>query len=138
MYADSSNPVAFTLGLAENYTVRTRYRRQFLDDRTPAPGDDGWDTLHQALHFQIGDFLTVDLIGIALGYSIGKAINEKAGFRDCVEATVDLWVSMPPTDYKFLKLRGLSGEPVLFAIEALGWRQGSFHLEGVPRCPTAS
>lgn len=130
---NTSNPAALTVGLGENYTPRIGYRREFLDSRTPAPGQGALATLNQALHVEIAGLLIVDLMGFQIGYSLGKAIGEHASFGDCAEATVDLWVSMPPTggDDSAFKLRGLSGEKIAFAIEALGWRQGSFHLEGV-------
>lgn len=130
---NTSNPAALTVGLGENYTPRIGYRRQFLDNRTPDPGQGALATLNQALHLEIAGLLIVDVMGIQIGYSLGKAIGENKGFADCAEATVDLWVSMPPTgsDTSAFRLRGLSGEKVAFAIEGLGWRQGSFHLEGV-------
>ena len=130
---DTSDPYAFGVGLAESYTVRTSYRRQFIDERVPVPGDRALLSFHQALHFEIADTVTVDVIGFQIGYSIGKAVNEGADFADCAELTVDLWVAMKPTGGEggAVTLRGLSGEDVVFAIEALGWRQGSFHLEGV-------
>ena len=131
---NTSNPAALTVGLGENYTPRIGYRRQFLDNRTPDPGQGALATLNKALHLEIAGLLIVDVMGLQIGYSLGKAIGEHASFGDCAEATVDLWVSMPPTGpgaSDNFKLRGLSGEKVAFAIEGLGWRQGSFHLEGL-------
>ena len=59
-------------------------------------------------------------------------------FLDSAEATVDLFVSSPPTgdDDAFFKLRGLNGEKVAFAIEGIGWRQGSSSFgTGLPQLP---
>ena len=41
---------------------------------------------------------------------------------------------MPPTGERrrrSSRCAALDGEPVKFAIEGLGWRQGSFHFEGL-------
>lgn len=122
---------AVTLELAENATLRLGYRRNFNlpDELLNPPG--GGTPLYQLFHWEIGD-VYLDLVGAKLGYSIGRAVGEKAGFWDCAEVLVDLFVQMPPTGSASspIRLRSLNGENVSFALQGIGWRQGGMHLEG--------
>jgi hypothetical protein len=137
---EKSDPAAFSFGLGENVTPRFGYRREF-DAATglPKPGPAGVQKLNTLLHLEIGGALIIDLMGFSVGYSLGRALappdpsGRRASFGECAEATADLFVSMPPTggQSSWLKLRALDGERVAFGLERIGWRQGSFHLEGV-------
>jgi hypothetical protein len=130
---NQSDRNAFGIGLGENYTLTVAYRREFSSSTgMPEPGTGAAATINRLLHFEIAT-ITVDIMTIRLGYSLGRAITEHRGFGDSAEATVDLFVSMPPTggENSVIKLRSLGGERVKFAIEGLGWRQGSFQLSGI-------
>ena len=120
---------AITLGLGENLTPRIGYRRE-IDVNTGVLLDDG--TAFSILKFELLG-MTVEIMGLTVGYSIGRAVGEGASFGDSAELYGDLFISSEPfgENDAFFKLRSLSGQPVRFAIEGLGWRQGSFHLEGV-------
>ena len=136
---NTSDPAAFGIGIGENYTVRTSYRRQFLGAHTPAPPEGKFLSLHRVLHFEILGAATIDLIGHQIGYSLGKAIGERADFKDCVEATVNLWLAGKAGGGgggggggdSIVTLRGVGGGEPGIAFEGLGWRQGSFHFEGL-------
>ena len=142
VFADKSGPSegepeidrhAIVFGLGENYTIQAGYRREFSSATgLPAPGTGAGEIINTILHWEIAT-IVIDIMAIRLGYSLGRAIGEEASFLDSAEATVDLFVSMPPTggDESFFKLRALDGEKIAFAIEGLGWRQGSFHLDGI-------
>ncbi len=125
------NQQAVLLELGEQYNLRATYRRKF-DSTTGDPKPEStWDKfLNALLHWEIADN-DIDVMAIRSGYAIGRAVGEGAGFGDCFEFTVDLYVSMGRTGSKFswFRLRGLSGEKVKFKLEALGWRQGSFHAD---------
>lgn len=124
---------ALLIELGENYTPRIGYRREFSTaDNLPAPGTGAGQVINRILHWEIAT-IQIDIMAFRIGYSLGRAIGENASFGDSAEATVDLFVSMPPTgaDDSFFQLRALNGEKVAFAIEGLGWRQGSFQLKGV-------
>jgi hypothetical protein len=140
VFADKSGPAAgepkidkhaIIFGLGENYTVYAGYQREFSSTTgLPDPGSGAAQVINAILHWEIAT-ITVDIMAIRLGYAIGRAVAEKASFGDCAEATVDLFVHMPPTGEGVIKLRSLNGERVKFAIEGLGWRQGSFNISGV-------
>jgi hypothetical protein len=119
---------AITIGLGENLTPRIGYRREIS---TEGPGlvEDG--TEFNLLKFRVLG-TTIEIMGLTVGYSIGRAVGEEAGFGDCFELTGDLFISSEPTgdDDSFFKLRSLQGEALQFAVEGLGWKQGSFSLEG--------
>jgi len=124
---------ALLIELGENYTPRIGYRREFSSaDNLPAPGTGAGQVINRILHWEIAT-IQIDIMAFRIGYSLGRAIGEDASFGDSAEATIDLFISMPPTggDDSFFKLRSLNGEKVAFAIEGLGWRQGSFQLKGV-------
>ena len=106
---NSSTPTALTVGLGENYTPRIGWRRAFAADHTPDPGTGALASLYRVLHLEIAGMLIVDLMGLQIGYSLGKAIGEHKGFGDSAEATVDLWVSMPPTGRRTTAPSGCAG-----------------------------
>lgn len=120
---------AITVGLGENLTPRIGYRRE-IDVNTGVLADDG--TAFNLLKFDLLG-MTIDIMGLTVGYSIGRAVGEGAGFGDSAELYGDLFITSEPTggDDSFFKMRSLNNQPLKFAIEGLGWRQGSFHLEGV-------
>lgn len=123
----------FEISLGENYTPLLGYRRGFSSSTgLPDPGTGAAATINTLLHWEIVT-IVIDIMGLRGGYSLGRAIGEGKGFGDCFEFTADLFVSMPPTgdDNAFFRMRSLDGQKVKFAIEAIGWRQGSFHFEGL-------
>lgn len=140
VFADKSGPAqgepkidkhAIIFGLGENYTVQAGYQREFSSiTGLPEPGSGAAKVINAILHWEIAT-ITIDIMAIRFGYSIGRAVAEKASFGDCAEATVDLFIYMPPTGSGVIKLRSLNGEHVKFAIEGLGWRQGSFNIKGI-------
>jgi hypothetical protein len=131
---DTSPQHAFELGVGENYTLTLGYRRDFsTTEGLPAPGTGTEQAINRILHWEIAGSLFVDVLALRAGFSFGRKFGEEASFANSTEATVDAFVSMPPTgsDDSFFRLRALNGEKVAFAIEGIGWRQGSFHVEGV-------
>jgi len=129
---DKSEAMALGIGLEEDYTFTVSYKRDFSTATgMPEPGTGAAKTLNDLLHFEIAAN-TIDIMTIRLGYSLGRHFGAHASFGDSVLATVDLFVSMPPTggEKSLIKLRSLNGEIVKFIIEGLGWRLGSMHLEG--------
>jgi hypothetical protein len=130
---DSGGPYGFEISLAENYTPLLGYRRAFNSTTgLPEPGTGAAATINALLHWEIVT-IVIDIMAFRGGYSLGRAIGEDKGFGDCFEFTADLFVSMPPTgdDNAIIRMRSLDGQPVKFALQGLGWRQGSFHFEGL-------
>jgi hypothetical protein len=125
---------AFEIGLGENYTVTLGYRRDFSSSTgMPTPGEGAASTINALLHWEIVT-VVIDIMALRAGYSLGRAIGEGKDFGDCFELTADLFVSAPPSgsdDSLIFRMRTLDGEKVAFAIEGIGWRQGSFHFEGL-------
>lgn len=128
--APRSDAAALAIGLEERYTPTLAYKREFDPGGLPAAGTGVLATINRLLHFEIAT-VTVDIMTVRLGYSMGRAIEDKGSFGDCALGTVDLFVRMPPTGSGWFKLRSLNGEDVKFIIEGLGWRFGSVHVEGV-------
>jgi hypothetical protein len=122
---------AFGLELGEDVTPRLVYRRGFIAG-LPEPQGRADGTIDSILHVQIGP-VSVDLMGVQVGYSLGRALGKKMGFGDCFEFLADLFVSVPPfgDDSGPVNLRGLSGEKVAFAMQGIGWKQGGLHFEGI-------
>jgi hypothetical protein len=128
-----SDAHGFEISLDDHYTPLLGYRRDFSSsDGMPVPGEGAAATINKLLHWEIAT-IVIDIMGFRGGYSLGRAIGEDKGFADCFELTGDLFVSMPPTgsDSSFFRMRALDGQPVKFAIEGIGWKQGSFHFEGL-------
>lgn len=119
---------AITIGLGENLTPRIGYRRELNADG-PGLVEDG--TEFNLLKFRLLG-TAIEIMGLTIGYSIGRAVGEDADFGDCFELYGDLFVSSEPTggEDSFFKLRSLQGEALQFAVEGLGWKQGAFSLEG--------
>jgi hypothetical protein len=129
---NKSKAMALGIGLEEEYTFTVSYKREFSTTTgLPAPGTGAAKVLNALLHFEIATN-TVDIMTIRLGYSLGRHFQQHAGFADSAVATVDLFVTMPPSADKdsFVKLRSLNGEIVKFVLEGLGWRLGSWQVEG--------
>lgn len=124
---------ALTFGIEENLTIILGYKRDWGSDGLPAPDTGALGLLNRILHWEIAGLVIVDIMGVKIGFSPAKYFGEDASFLDSSLATADLFVSMPPTgsDHSSFRLRGLNGEKVKFPIEGIGWRLGSFHLEGV-------
>lgn len=122
---------AWGLELGEDVTPRLVYRRGFIAGK-PVPQGRADGTIDSILHIEIGP-VSVDLMGVQIGYSLGRALGKKMGFGDCFEFLVDLFVSAPPfgDDSAPVNLRGLSGEKVAFAMQGIGWKQGGLHFEGI-------
>ena len=99
----------------------------------PAPGSGAEAVINSILHWEIAGTVIVDIMAIRTGFSFGRKFGQGKSIEDSVLLTGDFFVSMPPTggDDSFFRLRALNGEDVAFAIEGVGWRLGSFHLEGV-------
>lgn len=130
---DESGPYGFEISLGENYTPLLGYRRSFSSSTgLPDPETGAKATINAILHWEIAT-ISIDIMGLRAGYSLGRAIGEGKGFGDCFEFTADLFVHMPPAggDNSFFRMRSLDGQPAKFALEGLGWRQGSFHFEGL-------
>jgi hypothetical protein len=131
---DASPQHAFAFGLEEDYTVVAGYERDFSNmNGLPAAGTGSAAGINTLLHWEIAGTVIVDIMGIRGGFSFGRKFGQGKPIEDCIILTGDFFVSMPPTgdDSSFFRLRGLNGERVAFAIEGLGWRLGSFHLEGI-------
>jgi hypothetical protein len=128
--AERSDAAALGIGLEEGYTPTISYKRNFDPNGVPQAGTGAIATINRLLHFEIAT-IAVDVMTIRIGFSLGRFIGEKASFGDSALATVDLFVSMPPSGSGVIKLRGLNGEDVKFVIEGLGWRFGSLHFEGL-------
>jgi hypothetical protein len=119
---------AITVGLGENLTPRIGYRRE-IDVNTGVLTEDG--TAFNALKFELLG-TKIEIMGLTAGYSIGRAVGEDASFGDSAELYGSLFLSSEPTggNDAFFKLRTLHNEPVRLVIDSIGWRQGSFHMEG--------
>lgn len=122
------------IGLGENYTVRVGYRRDFGGTgNLSSPAGPFSEFVEALLHWTIAD-IDIELMALRLGYSIGRKLAEpESSILDCGEFTVDLFVASDPTGdgSKIFRLSSLNGQRVAFAIEGIGWRQGSFHIEGL-------
>jgi hypothetical protein len=133
------SPQALELSLGENLTPRLTYRRAFdADTGLPSSGEGAGRLVNALLHHEIvGTF--IDVMALRIGLSLGKFIGEDATFPGSAEATFDVFVSSPPTggEDSIFKLRGLDGEKIAFAIEGIGWRQGSLNAfgSGLPDLP---
>ncbi len=124
---------ALTFGIEENLTITLGYKRDWGSDGMPAP-DTGWlGFVNRLLHWEIAGLVIVDVMGFKAGFSPQHYFGEDKSLLDSSLLTADLFVSMPPTgsDHSSFRLRGLNGEKVKFPIEGIGWRLGSFHIEGV-------
>lgn len=131
--AGHSDAMAIGIALEENYTLSLAYKRDFSSSTgMPQPGTGAAATINALLHWEIAT-ITIDIMTIRIGFSLGRFFGEQASVGDSFLATVDLFVAMPPTggSTSLIKLRSLNGEVVKFTIEGVGWRFGSFHLEGV-------
>ena len=132
---DMSPQQAIELGLQDDYTLVAGYKRAFSSNPnglpTPNPGAQG--TLDAMLHFVLAGAVVLDVIAIRAGFSFGSKFVAQQSFLDSTLATVDLFVSMPPTGEgdSLFRLRTLDGERVAFALENVGWRLGSWHFEGL-------
>lgn len=130
---NKSEAMALGIGLEEEYTFTVSYKREFSTTTgLPEPGTGAAKTLNRILHFEIATN-TVDVMGIKLGYSLGRHFQQHSTFGGSTLATIDLFVTLPPTGSKassVVKLRSLNGEIVKFVLEGIGWRLGSMHLEG--------
>ncbi|WP_159441669.1 hypothetical protein [Roseivivax lentus] len=116
------------LELGENYTVRAGYKREFSAGGLPEAGTGGARTINDLLHWEIAN-TELDVMALRAGYAIGKAVSDGAGFADCFELTIDLWVTIANTDAGVVQIRGLSGNETTFAVTDLGWKQGSLSLK---------
>src|SRR5207248_1471474 len=106
------------IGLGENLTPRVGYRRE-LNAEGPGLVHDG--TEFDLLKFRLFGSV-VEIMGIQLGYSIGRAVGEGASFGDCAELLVDLFLGTdeedhPLADPPLVRLRSLQGEALQVAIE---------------------
>jgi hypothetical protein len=129
--AGHSDAMAVGITLEEHYTFSLTYKRDFSSTTgMPQPGTGAAATINALLHWEIAT-VVIDIMTIKLGFSFGRFIVEKASFGDSALATLDVFVSMPPTGSGFIKLRSLNGENVKFIVEGIGWRFGSLHFEGV-------
>jgi len=133
---DGTAQRAYEIGLEEDYTLTVAYKRDFTTPPTgpPVPGPGPDPDTNRLVHWEIAQLLIVDVMAIRAGLSLGRLIGEGRPFRDSAILTVDLFVSMPPTgkdDHSGFRLRALNGEKAAFALENVGWRLGSVHLEGV-------
>jgi hypothetical protein len=111
--------MALGIGLEEDYTFTVSYKRDFSTATgMPEPGTGAAKTLNDLLHFEIAAN-TIDIMTIRLGYSLGRHFGAHASFGESVLATVDLFVSMPPTggEKSLIKLRSHNGEIVKFIKE---------------------
>jgi hypothetical protein len=132
------SPQALELSLGENLTPRLTYRRAF-DGTTglPASGEGAGALVNALLHHVIAG-TSIDVMALRIGLSLSKFFGDDASFLDSAEATFDVFVFSPPTgdDDAFFKLRGLDGEKIAFAVEGIGWRQGSATFgTGLPQLP---
>jgi hypothetical protein len=124
----------FEISLSENYTPLIGYRRGFSSTTgLPEPGTGAAATINALLHWEIAGSVIIDIMAFRGGYSLGRSLGEGRGFGDCFEFTGDLFVSMPPTggDTSVIRMRSLDGQRAKFALLGLGWKQGSFHFEGL-------
>ena len=131
---DTSPQHAFVFGLEEDYTIVVGYQRDFsTSDGMPAPGAGAESVINTILHWEIAGTVVLDIMGIRAGFSLGRKFGAGKSIGDSLLLTGDFFVSMDPTgdDDAFFRLRSLNGEKVAFAIEGVGWRLGSFHLEGI-------
>ena len=131
---DTSPQHAFEFGLEEDYTVVVGYQRDFsTSDGMPAPGTGAEAVINTILHWEIAGTVFLDIMGIRAGFSLGRKFGAGKSIGDSLLLTADIFVSMPPTgsDDALFRLRALNGEKVAFAMEGIGWRLGSFHLEGI-------
>lgn len=129
--AGHSDAMALGVTLEEHYTFSVTYKRDFSSTTgMPEPGTGAAATVNALLHWEIAT-VVIDVMTIKLGFSFGRFIAEHASFGDSATATVDVFVSMPPTGSGLIKLRSLNGEDAKFIIEGIGWRFGSLHFEGV-------
>ncbi len=126
---------ALAIGLEEDYTIVTGYRRDFGGDGLPSPGTTPEKLkTNELLHIEIAGVVIIDIMGFKVGLSLGRKFGQGKSVGDSLVATMDLFVSMPPTgasDTSFFRLRGLNGEKVAFAVEGLGWRFGGLHFDGL-------
>jgi hypothetical protein len=138
------SPHAVELSLGENLTPRVTYRRAF-DAVTglPASGEGAARRVNALLHHVIAD-ISIDVMALRVGLSLSKFFGDDAEgstldkLEASGEATFDVFVSARPfgDDDSFFKLRGLDGEKIAFAIEGIGWRQGSATFgSGLPELP---
>jgi hypothetical protein len=124
---------ALTFGVEENLTIVLGYKRDWGTDGLPAPDSGVLGFVNRLLHWEIAGLVIVDIMGFKAGFSPAHKFGEDKSLLDSSLLTADLFVSMPPTgsDYSSFRLRGLDGQKVKFPIEGIGWRLGSFHIEGV-------
>ena len=124
---------ALTFGVEENLTIVLGYKRDFGSDGLPRPDTGALGFVNALLHWEIAQLVFVDIMGFKVGFSPAHYWGEGKSWLDSSVLTADLFVSMPPTgsDHSSFRMRGLNGEKVKFPIEGIGWRLGSFHMEGV-------
>ena len=124
---------ALTFGIEEHLTIVLGYKRDWGTDGLPRPDTGTLGFLNRLLHWEIAGLVIVDIMGFKVGFSPAHKFGENKSLLDSSLLTADLFVSMPPTgsDHSSFRLRGLNGEKVKFPIEGIGWRLGSFHIEGV-------
>jgi hypothetical protein len=131
---DESPQHAFKFGLEEDYTLVVGYQRDFsTSDGMPAPGTGAEAVMNTILHWEIAGTVILDIMGFSVGFSLGRRFGADKSISESLLLTCDIFVSMAPTgsDDASFRLRALNGEKVAFAIEGVGWRFGSFHLEGI-------
>ena len=132
---DSAPQQALEIGLDEDYTIVTGYKRDFAPGTTggpPVPGPGPKPKTNELLHWEVAGTVIADVMAIRAGFSLGRYLSGSS-WPDSLLLTIDVFVSLPPTgkDTSTFRLRSLNGEKVAFAIEGLGWRLGSLHLEGL-------
>ena len=131
---DESPQQGLEIGLDEDYTIVTGYKRDFsTSDGLPDPGTGAQRVLNGLLHWEIAGTVLLDVMSVRAGLSLGRKFVQERSFSDSTLLTCDLFVSMPSTgdDDAWFRLRTLRGEKVAFAMEGLGWRLGGLHLEGL-------
>ena len=131
---DESPQQGLEIGLDEDYTIVTGYKRGFsTSDGLPDTGTGAQRVLNGLLHWEIAGTVLLDVMSVRAGLSLGRKFVQGQSFSDSTLLTCDLFVSMPSTgdDDAWFRLRTLRGEKVAFAMEGLGWRLGGLHLEGL-------
>jgi hypothetical protein len=101
--------------------------------------DDQWtftagmvlDIATTPLHFEIAG-TTIGLVGFKFGVSVGR-LGKGMPFKDSFELLGDLYLTATPTgdDGSVFKMRSLTGKPLSLVIHDLGYKLGTFSLDGL-------
>jgi hypothetical protein len=132
---ESGRSDAIEIALGENVTPRIGYRRDIGPGSDPADLEPEEGTIDAALHFPLGEFMTLDIIAIRIGYSFGRLAETGRG-ESGIEVLLDVLMTQPPDeegggDDSVFKLVSLGGEPLATVIEGVGWKDEQIHVEGV-------